>query len=297
MPQTGADGTAATPSETGKTSDKNETPPAITEVAASRQSALRTGAFAEAAAADLVVASKATTAGRSEGAAYYPAATGRFEPQTATSKGQSFEIYQDDITVGPQDDDTSPRHSPDTQSHRDHDLPASIDVVGSFEQSPGGHDADDPATPFQNLSTGDDDFAAAPDDDYQSPHLDDQMDVLGRTDLISSRFIPKTRHVDDVSPLGNDTASHFSRGSRNSATSWISRTSSMMSNLSVGSYRVQHPPMPLCCLQNVEALPLLTKKSGSQKRPKKHKASSKKTSKAVKKSKGRAKPSRPQQSS
>ena len=291
MHRMGAEDITTTPSESNETRDKN----GYAEVAVARQSVIRTGAFADAAsytrsAAGQLDASKATTSGmsdvsgpRGESGIDYGAkmpSIERSERKLATPESQDSENYQDDSTVGPQDVGPSPHHSPNADFGRNDGFPASIDVVESVEQSPGDHGA------------GDDDFVASPDDDYQSPHLDnDRVDVLGRTDLISSRFVPKTRHVDDVSPLGNDTSSNFSRGSRSSATSWISRTSSMMSNLSVGSYRVQHPPMPLCCLQNVDALPVI--KVSSQKRSKKRKASWKRTAKRVEtKGKGRAKKSR-----
>jgi hypothetical protein len=160
------------------------------------------------------------------------------------------------------------------------DVPTSIDVEGdlfptdpgNFHESPGY--AGDTASPFQSSYGGE--TGLSPEDLYCSPR-DDQMDVLGRRDLISSRFVPKTRPMDGVGSLGNDTDSR-------SAVSWQSRTSSIRSSFSMGSYRVQHPPMPLCSLQNLMALPILARKdrlsTSKHKKSRKHdKMSSKKKKK------------------
>jgi len=81
---------------------------------------------------------------------------------------------------------------------------------------------------------------------------EDQASTLARQDAISSRFVPRVRPGDDVSSLGDDTASDGC-----SVTARESRTSNVTLRNVRGrcSYRVLHPPMPLCSLQNLEKLP------------------------------------------
>eukprot|EP00978_Attheya_sp_CCMP212_P011821 scaffold29351_cov52-Attheya_sp.AAC.5 len=91
------------------------------------------------------------------------------------------------------------------------------------------------------------------------------MDSLARNAVISSRFEPKTRPIDDQM-LASASLSHVFRTS--SMTSWQSRTSSLESARSYGSARVQNPPMLLCRLQNLGELPITKhkKKTPARKR-------------------------------
>ena len=184
----------------------------------------------------------------------------------------------------------------DDHSRTNPGVPSSIDVDDSFTMEEGdfGDSPVDDGSVTSSLAPSPAESRSLESAKRVQKTPGHHVDVLGRPDFLSSRFEPKTRPMDD-GISASDTVSHVS-GTNRSITSWQSRTSSLGSALTLGSTRARNPPMQLCSLQNLDALPLLkrSKKNAPKKASQSRKAPPKRKSTAKKKK--QAKASRPSKS-